>query len=415
MRFLRSSPLALPVLFLCAGYVGVTACSALGVTNEGFGASSSTGGGEGGAGGGEIDLTTSSTGTGAGGPLTEEPPCEGMDPNADNDGDGVTGAAGDCNDCTTQMNPGAMDYPGNSIDEDCNGFVDDDPANCDTGLPVAADARTGARAMDFCKDSDGTSWGVVSAEWVTADGQPLNSNYAAGVGVLSGFGPAVQPQAGQRLLALSSGAARQPSDSGYQSPSGYVKGYTSGAPPGYPKESPACPGVQTGIPYDSAGLRVTVKTPTNAKSLRFNLNFYTYEFPVYVCSQYNDFFVAMLSPQLSGTPDGNISFDSQGNTISVNAGFLQVCHAQQAGGQNYPCPLGAGQLSGTGFDDFTNSAATAWLQTTAPIENPGSNIELHFTIWDSGDGDLDSTVLLDNFAFEAIETTTETQPVPPPE
>ncbi|HSN96966.1 MAG TPA: choice-of-anchor L domain-containing protein, partial [Candidatus Nanopelagicales bacterium] len=149
---------------------------------------------------------------------------------------------------------------------------------------------------------------------------------------------------------------------------------------------------------------------------RFDLNFYTYEFPNYICSTFNDFFVAMLTPQLANMPDGNISFDSQGNTISVNAGFLQVCHAQTASnGAYFDCPLGPGQLAGTGFDDFSNSAATAWLKTTAPIEAPGGEITLHFAVWDSGDGILDSTVLLDNFAFEAVETPTETQPLPPPE
>jgi hypothetical protein len=160
---------------------------------------------------------------------------------------------------------------------------------------------------------------------------------------------------------------------------------------------------------------VTIKTPTNAKSFNFNLNFYTYEFPIYICSQYNDFFVAMLSPLPSGQVDGNISFDSQGNTISVNAGFLEVCYPQMAGNKNFPCLLGPGELAGTGFDSQPNgSAATSWLQTTSPVELPGQEISLMFAIWDSGDGVLDSTVLLDNFAFEVEEAPTETVPIPEP-
>jgi hypothetical protein len=174
--------------------------------------------------------------------------------------------------------------------------------------------------------------------------------------------------------------------------------------------------VTTGEPHDSVGLRVTIRTPTNAKSLRFNLNFYTYEFPNYICDIFNDFFVAMLNPILSGFPDGNISFDAQGNTLSVNAGFLQVCHPQTASsGEFFECMLGPSQLAQTGFDDGMNSAATGWLQTTAPVENPGGDITLEFSIWDSGDGILDSTTLIDNFRFEAVETPTQTEPVPPPE
>ena len=133
----------------------------------------------------------------------------------------------------------------------------------------------------------------------------------------------MKPQEGAKVLALSSGTARQPNDPGYDSPGGHDKMYTTGSPPGYPKESPSCPGVTTGEPHDSAGLRVVIKTPTNAKSLSFNLDFYTYEFPNYICSQFNDFFVAMLTPKPGNQPDGNISYDSKGNTISVNAGFLQ--------------------------------------------------------------------------------------------
>ena len=45
-------------------------------------------------------------------------------------------------------------------------------------------------------------------------------------------------QAGKKMLALSSGTARQPTDPGYQDVSGFDKGYTSASPQGFPKESP---------------------------------------------------------------------------------------------------------------------------------------------------------------------------------
>jgi hypothetical protein len=287
---------------------------------------------------------------------------------------------------------------------------------CDTGLPLDAnDPMDGARAMGLCQISDGTTWGLVTASWVKSDGTPLvGSQLELGRGILTGFGPNVSPQEGGAMLALSSGAARQPTDPGYQSVGGFWKDdFPHGTPPGYPKESPSCPGVITGSPYDSAGLEIVVKTPTDAKSFSFNLDFYTYEFPIYICDQYNDFFVAMLTPQPAGLDDGNISFDTQGNTISVNAGFLEVCHPQNAGGKNFPCTYGPGELTGTGFDEQPNgSAATGWLETAAPIASPGEQITLRFAIWDSGDGVLDSSVLIDNFRFEQSETVTGTYPVP---
>lgn len=408
-----NSPLSL-VIAACI----VAACSASGRDNR-FGddeEDDSSSGDPATSSSGDINITTSG-GNPDDGVIKVEPKCDGVDPNIDNDGDGWTGASGDCNDCTELMNPGAQDYDGNSIDDDCNGAKDDNPSLCDGALPLDANnPEDAARAMGLCKmqAGDAERWGLISAQYILADGSPFSGYDPLGYGILSNFGPSVNPQEGKQMLALSSGAARTPNDPGYQSPGGYDKYYTSGSPAGYPKETPSCPGVSTGEPHDSVGLRVKIKTPTNAKSLRFMLNFYTYEFPGFVCSSYNDYFVAMLNPIPPGAPDGNISYDSLGNTISVNAGFLQVCHAQPAGGKDFPCALGSGELTGTGFDVGTNSAATSWLQTTSPLTDPGSEIELDFAIWDSGDGILDSTVLLDNLGFIVSETPTETAPVPEP-
>jgi hypothetical protein len=296
--------------------------------------------------------------------------------------------------------------------------------NCDTGLAIdSADPMDGARALGICKVAEPGTWGVIEAAWVRSDGQPLvggdgglfgdGTDLPSGKGILDRFGNSIQPREGAKLLAISSGAARNPGEPSYYSPGGDWKdSQPHGSPPGYPKESPSCPGVTTGQPYDSAGLRVRLLVPADAKSISFNLNFYTYEFPYYICSQYNDFFVAMMDPKVPELEDGNISFDAQGNTLSVNAGFLQVCYPQVAGGKNFDCPLGPGELAGTGFDEQANgSAATSWLETKAPVV-PGSEITLHFAVWDSGDGVLDSTTLLDNFRFEVDETSTGTTPVP---
>jgi hypothetical protein len=366
----------------------------------------STHAGTGGEGGGDLGLWAGE------GVLAEEPPCEGVPPNEDRDGDGWTGAQGDCNDCTALMNPGALDYVGNKIDDDCNGTADDAPGSCDEGLALDGDATAAARALGLCQSSQGDRWGLVSARYVTADGGALGD--PLGHGLLARFGDEVEPQEGARVVALSSGAARNPGDLGFWTPQGYDKGYASGSPPGYPKESPSCPGVVSGDPHDSVALEVKIKTPTNARSLSFNLNFYTYEFPLYICSIYNDFFVAMLSPVPEGLPDGNISFDSQGNTISVNASFLSVCHPQSGGGKTFPCPSGPGELAGTGFDIDQRSAATGWLVTRAPLPAPGEEITLFFAIWDSGDGNLDSTVLLDRLSFDPTVVQTGTTPAPVP-
>jgi hypothetical protein len=403
------------------------------------GACSATGGAGGfkastGSGGGDTTLSSGANGLGlgvGGSAGSINPPCDFNDPTGDHDGDGFTVAQGDCNDCSAAMNPGAQDFAGNNVDEDCDGTADNNATACDAALDVASNnALDAAKALGLCKMATGRSWGLVSAQYVAADGQPLDNYDPQGVGhgLLKSFGPNVHPQEGKSMLALSSGTARQPTDPGYQSVNGHDKLYTTSAPPGYPKESPACPGVITGEPHDSAGLLIKVRSPTNAKSLKFNLDFYTYEWPGFICSPYNDFFVAMMTPVPKGQADGNISFDAKNNLISVNAGFLEVCGCASAGGPPcqttggpFACKLGSAQLLGTGFDDpndltgsTENSAATGWLATTSPIQQPGADISLLFAVWDSGDGILDSTILLDNFTFDVDGADTTTAPVEVP-
>jgi len=132
----KSTFIVASLLFAVAGYAGI-ACSAS-ARGTGFDDPDDGAGGKGsGNGAGGLDFTSGNTGTG-GGVLGTEPACDGVDPNIDNDADGWTGSNGDCNDCTALMNPGALDFPGNNIDEDCNAAKDDNPGSCDGALPLNA-------------------------------------------------------------------------------------------------------------------------------------------------------------------------------------------------------------------------------------------------------------------------------------
>lgn len=334
----------------------------------------------------------------------------------------VTCAAGygDCNDdladgceseLTTQQACGAC---GVSCTGACLGSTCE---TCDGALALASnDPLDAARAIGLCA-------GVVSARWALPDGTdaPMNPNFDLGHGLMSGFGTNVTPREGGKLLGLSSGTARQPSDPGYMTPSGFDKGYTANHPMGFPKESPACPGVTTGPPHDAIALEVTLTVPDWANGFAFDFDFYTYEWPGYVCSTYNDFFVAILSPVPMGLPDGNISFDAMGNPISVNNAFVSVCGCLggppcQAGGKTFTCPAGNAELLNTGFQEMIgpfaqDHAATSWLTTSAPA-TPGSTITLLFGIYDSGDGVLDSTTLVDNFRWLPVPPDVGTEPIP---
>lgn len=380
----------------------------------GEGGSTGEGGGIGGIGLGGM------AGAGTGGSIN----CTPGGPDDDVDGDGYTPAGGDCEDCDPNRNPNALEVPTEpgttAYDEDCDGMIDeDDSVLCDDGLAVDdLDPLSAVRAMELCKTSgDGKEWGVLGARWVLADGSDPPAfalqSFHLGHGILSGFGPNVTVQAGTRMAALSSGTARQPTDIGYQDVNGFSKGYTCGHPQGFPKESPSCPGTLTGQPNDATGFEVEILPPSNAKGFSFDFKFYTYEWPGFVCSTYNDFFIALLSPFPAGQTDGNIAYDKMGNPVSVNNAFIEVCGCSGnppspcfAGGKTFDCPLGDFDLIGTGFG-FDSCAfcedhgGTGWLRTNAPIEDPKSPISIRFGVYDSGDGVLDTTTLIDNFRWIA--------------
>ncbi len=337
-----------------------------------------------------------------------------LNDDVDHDGDGLSAAKGDCNDCDPRVHPAFYDFPGNGVDEDCSGTADDGEDECDGALALdSSDAFDAAKAMGLCKKADPATgaWGVVEAKFVRPDGKSASVNLD--VGILKSFGVNA-PQAGQSMLSLSSGYARAPGDPGYKAGPSRAKGVRHGAPAGYPKEFAGCPDAETGSPQDGIALEVKILVPKNAQSFSYDQNFFTYEFPNFICSSYNDFYVTLMEPKLPNLPDANIAFDSQNNPISVNNAFLQACKGQNAGGKTFTCPLGQTPLKNTGFDNALTGphAATGWLTTSAPVTG-GTEITLRFAIWDSGDGNLDSTVLLDNFKWSVDPTSgAVTAPVP---
>lgn len=336
----------------------------------------------------------------------------------DADGDGWTEADGDCYDCSPQVNPAAFDDPGNDVDEDCSGTAATERESCDATLTLdSGDPNDAARAIGLCRftTESGRDWGVISARWVRVDGTGAPAS-ALQHGIMPRFG-AINARGGGTMLALSSGAARAPGQPGYTTGCDTYSDSPQGSlPAGLDPESPACPGVDTGAVYDPIALEVRVRAPSNAEGLQFESNFFTYEYPDFICSEYNDFFVVVMEPRPEGSPDGNIVFDTAGNKVSVNNGLLRACVPGTHGGRTFGCDLGTGPLAMTGYDDSAEcgnapafpipiplpdsevGASTGWLRTSTPVE-AGSILTLRFAIWDAGDPDLDSLTLIDSFAW----------------
>jgi hypothetical protein len=375
---------------------------------------------------------TSGTGTGAG-------TCT-AGPNEDKDQDGFTIAQGDCNDCDPNVNPGAIEVIVTTpdpmtmmipppADENCDGMVDNVDGPCDTGLAFdSASAGDAAKAIELCKQAVGPKdWGVISADYVSANGSGY-THPAAQHGILPNFGPNVPPKSGANLLALSSGRARLPSETGACATQTCTAGAGT-APAGFPQDVPGCAG-STKI-FDDVGLQVQLRAPTNATGYSFAFKFHSWEFPEWVCTNFNDQFIALVNPAPMGSINGNISFDTNNNPVSVNIAFFDVCDpglcgnfAQFCPGSGSPmcppqaqctCPAGASQLSGTGFDNAANGNAggTVWLRTQAPIKG-GDTFTIRFAIWDTGDQALDSTTLVDDFKWIAQGGTVTVGTIPVP-
>ena len=347
-------------------------------------------------------------------------------PDDDQDMDGFTSAQGDCNDCDPNSNPGAIEVieeagaggTGGYVpaDEDCDDMADEvEPDACDTGLDLANVVGVdGAKAIELCKLAAGdTDWGVVSANYVRADG--VVAAPGEQVGLLDNFGPNNLPRGGAKVLVLSSGRARitgQPGACNMASCTGTGAGT---APPGFPQTAPGC---EIGdVINDDIGLEVALRAPTNATGYSFDFKFYSFEYAEWVCSEFNDQFMALVNPAPMGAIDGNVSFDTNGAPVSVNIGFFDVCEncsnwAQNCSGSMCPpvpnpcCPAGGAELAGTGFDTWTglfddgNAGGTTWLRTTAPVVG-GSDLTIRFAVWDTFDAALDATAVVDNVRWIA--------------
>jgi hypothetical protein len=395
-----------PAPFVFALIATTAACSASNKGNA-FEATGTGGDSAGGSGshsaagpsgvGGDISVGQGVGGSTASGTSTCDHPAD-----ADGDGDGFTGEQGDCNDCDPNVNPGAIEVivtePNEDgtipepADEDCDGVVDNAPVACDGSLALDdADPFHGADAIELCQRTNPgqPEWGVLDAKYVRANGSATGAT--SQFGVLASFGPSVVPQAGGRLLGLSSGDARLPGQPNACNNYSCSMSGASSAPPGFPQDSMGCPG-STAI-YDDIGLEVRVRTPKNATGYKFDFAFWSFEYPEWVCTSYNDQFIALVDPPPQGSINGNVSFDMNSNPVSVNIAFFQVC----AG-----CPLGTAMLQGNGFDGSWNQDAggTGWLETQVPVTG-GDEITIRFAIWDTGDQAWDSTVVVDNFQWIA--------------
>ncbi len=408
--------------------------------------------------------------------------CVACDTNTtDCDGDGWKVADGDCCDvpgsCGANpelVNPGAIEVIGNGLDDNCNGKLDlfdlEDTVPCDTGLASdTTDPNDFAKALGVCRTTlenpqalKDKTWGLIQAEIMRADGSALADNRA--LSLRSYFGKiAPATLEGQRAVVMSSGiasdsnqtnpgpiAASQASNPSttHNLPAGSsvnistcndpycIKDWFSTANGTLKKanELPVAPNcgsgnVQADTANDSVMIRLRLRAPTNARAFSFNSYFMSSEYPEYVCTTFNDQFIALVTTAQPTSPipnpvDKNLMVFNDGKdlwpvgiNVAHGTSLFSVCDSQMAKPNCWDndisagsCFLGASQLVDTGFGVDTNNpnscthgGGTFWLTTSGNI-NPGEVVELRFAIWDVGDSAFDSLAVIDGFKWLANAT-----------
>ncbi|MBN2546846.1 MAG: hypothetical protein JXB50_13685 [Spirochaetes bacterium] len=272
----------------------------------------------------------------------------------------------------------------NDLNDDVK-YVNSGP--CDMDLSIdSIDPVDAAHAIGICD-------GLIAAQWVLPDGsdKPENPNFELGHGILPDFGPNIAIREGVRLLAISSGTARRPTDPGFAAPS-FDKGYTNSSPSGYPiyEEGSLLPGDG----HDGIALRVILKIPSGVKGFSIDYKYYTREYPDYIKTEFVDQCCAILIADSASTHE-NILFDESGNPLLTSSSAITVYDG---------CPYGNTELIGTGFESY---GATRWITAELTTDDmkfkSKEQIEIIFAVWDTHDGIYDTTLLLDNFQWIPLD------------
>jgi hypothetical protein len=319
-----------------------------------------------------------------------------------------------CHPAVSGMSDPTLNVCRDDTDNDCDGKKDEMPETCDKPSALnKGNPLDYARAIELC-DTD-RACGLESkcpgnlkcvnskcTRVLSASFNAKSKQEQRDIAVDFAKGGPFKPRMGESFVVLSTGVASYD-----------------------PKSNTTCP--QDGTDYmfketdpdvtakdkdanDMMELVLEIAVPTNAQSFAFDFQFFSTEYPEYVGSQFNDtFWVHLESKKL---PPGNISFDKNGTPIRINNAFFSVSQPFPGAPQTQQmCTKPWTLLAGTGYGQneckkglagnfsVPNGGSTDWLHTTAPV-TPGETIKLRFTIFDKGDGILDSAVLIDNFRWK---------------
>ncbi len=309
----------------------------------------------------------------------------------DMDGDGFGPCEGDCNDGDPRIGPGSIEVVGDGVDNNCNGLTDEPREGCDCIDPLEGTVGF-AEAIEICNP--------FFVREVETYGEPEQ------IAIFQNFG-AIYPRTAYthdatdllddncNAIMLCSGVALDT-----EPDSGTSFFNTDPHPLG-----------ESHSANDMAQIIFHLRIPMNVEAISFDFMFLSSEYPQWVCTQFNDTFLAILEdPAVNGGEPTNISFDEHGKEITVNNNFFENPNewSEDLSGTGYDVPhspycSGSSSQTCTLPDpcpppNSTIGSGTGWLRTYSPV-TPGSHSTLTFSIHDEGDHILDSCVIIDNFRW----------------